>query len=393
MPEALAEVKRQVGADAVILHTRTVQRGGLWGIGSRPCVEVTVAEAQQFVAKAGDHARQQTTKRERRAHAAADTPASHRQTEDRIQTAVPSNGPDDAIRKEIAELRTMVCDLVRQTRRAQNVHVPEELAEMYQRLMENEVAEEMAGDILQQVRARLPESAVATDETVQSAVQQCLEQWIPAIDGIEMNEHDGPTVVALVGPTGVGKTTTVAKLAAEYALRRDKRVGLITVDTYRIAAVEQLRVYADIINVPLAVVLSPEEMPDALASMRQCDLVLIDTAGRGQWDEVKLRQLQLFLNEARPHEVHLVMSATTRPPVAERIVQAFAPLGVNRMIFTKIDEAVGLGIVLRCLDKLDARLSYVTTGQDVPDNIESGSARLIARHLMKRCDENGEARS
>jgi flagellar biosynthesis protein FlhF len=179
----------------------------------------------------------------------------------------------------------------------------------------------------------------------------------------------------------VGKTTTVAKLAADFALRKRLRVGLVTIDTYRIAAVDQLRTYAEIIGVPLEVVMTPAEMRPALERLSGCDVVLIDTAGRSQTDEIRIQELKYFLAEARPHEVHLVLSLTTGEKVIERATSSFAALGADRVIFTKLDEAAAVGMMLNCLHKAGLRLSYVTRGQDVPDDIEVGAARRIAELL------------
>ena len=130
------------------------------------------------------------------------------------------------------------------------------------------------------------------------------------VSGPIRTEADQVPLVALVGPTGVGKTTTIAKLAANYRLREKRRVGLITVDTYRVAAVEQLRTYADIIDLPMEVVATPREMREAVARMSHLDLVLMDTAGRSPRDEVKIQELKSMLSEAEPDEVHLVLSST-----------------------------------------------------------------------------------
>ena len=130
-----------------------------------------------------------------------------------------------------------------------------------------------------------------------------------SVSGPIMTEANKCRVVALVGPTGVGKTTTIAKLAANYRLREKRRVGLITVDTYRVAAVEQLRTYADIIDLPMEVVATPREMREAVARMSHLDLVLMDTAGRSPRDEVRIQELKSMLSEAEPDEVHLVLSS------------------------------------------------------------------------------------
>jgi flagellar biosynthesis protein FlhF len=189
-------------------------------------------------------------------------------------------------------------------------------------------------------------------------------------------------VVALVGPTGVGKTTTVAKLAADFKLARGRRPGLVTVDTYRIAAVEQLRTYAEIIDLPLAVANAPGEMPRAIEELGDVDLVLIDTAGRSPRDEVKIRELADFLAAARPDEVHLVLSATTGERSLRAAAERFASARADRLILTKLDEADGLGGVLAVLERSHLPVSYITTGQAVPDDIEPAARARLARLIL-----------
>jgi flagellar biosynthesis protein FlhF len=189
-------------------------------------------------------------------------------------------------------------------------------------------------------------------------------------------------VAALVGPTGVGKTTTIAKLAANFRLKEKRRVGLITVDTYRIAAVEQLRTYADIIDLPMLVVSSPREMREAIQRMNNLDLILMDTAGRSPRDEVRIQELRAFLTEAGADEVHLVLSSVAASRTLEETAQRFAAVGATAMILTKLDEASGLGNVLPVVRSGGLPLSYLTNGQNVPDDIETANARRLARLIL-----------
>jgi flagellar biosynthesis protein FlhF len=176
----------------------------------------------------------------------------------------------------------------------------------------------------------------------------------------------------------VGKTTTVAKLAASFKLRQNLRVGLVTCDTYRIAAVEQLRTYAGIIGVPLEVALTPGDMQQAIEKLGLCDVIVIDTAGRGQNDTDRIDELREFIAAAQPHEVHLVLSSTAGERVLLREAEAFALVGIHRIVLTKLDEAVSFGMLVNVIRKVGKELSFVTTGQEVPDHIEIGQADRLA---------------
>jgi flagellar biosynthesis protein FlhF len=189
-------------------------------------------------------------------------------------------------------------------------------------------------------------------------------------------------LVALVGPTGVGKTTTIAKLAANYRLKEKRRVGLITVDTYRIAAVEQLRTYADIIDLPMQVVSTPREMREAVSRMDDLDLILLDTAGRSPKDEVRIQELRAFLTEADADEVHLVLSSVAGARVLEQTAERFTAVGATALLLTKLDECSGLGNVLPLIRSSELPLSYLTNGQNVPDDIEVADSMRVARLIL-----------
>jgi flagellar biosynthesis protein FlhF len=185
-------------------------------------------------------------------------------------------------------------------------------------------------------------------------------------------------VVALVGPTGVGKTTTIAKLAAKLRLHEHRCVGLITLDTYRVAAVQQLRTYAEIMDVPLEVVSTPQDMNAALARLIDLDVVLIDTAGYSPRDTLRLQQLKSLLAEARPDELHLVVSAASSVEHLHQVVHRFTPLGVSAMTISKLDEATGLGHVLPVLHACRLPVSYLTCGPSVPEDlVVAESAQLL----------------
>ncbi len=209
-----------------------------------------------------------------------------------------------------------------------------------------------------------------------------MDNMISTTGPVSRNLSGDPRVVVLIGPTGVGKTTSIAKIAANLKLRQHKKVGLITIDTYRIGAVDQLRMYSQIIDVPLKVVLTPAELRQAIDSYDQMDVILVDTAGRSQKDDLKLQELKTFLDAAKADEVHLVLSSTANHSHMLSAAERFKSIGVDRLILTKLDEAISFGVVLSVLRKVDASISYITTGQDVPDDIEVAGGQKLARMLL-----------
>jgi flagellar biosynthesis protein FlhF len=385
MAEALGKVKRHFGRDAVILTTRTFTKGGFLGLGGTACVEITATRQAADVPSVLRRGR------------AEERCASPERTEGAPGRSQPARRPEAVVSSqsllaELGALKALVSDLVRETQRSKSAHVPEALFDTYLNLVQSEVAEVIAERLIEQVRSALPAHLLQDERAVSARLAESLEAMLPTAGPIRLESRAGPTVIALVGPTGVGKTTTVAKLAANFCLRDRKRVGLITIDTYRIAAVEQLKTYAQIIDVPLEIVSSPEEMRLAVRGMADRDVVLVDTAGRSQRDAIKIKELKRFFDAAPPDEVHLVLSSTASEAVLTEAIERFSEIGVGRVIFTKIDEAIGFGVILTCLQKANASLSYITTGQDVPDDIEVGEGRLIADLILRENTEGGEHR-
>lgn len=262
--------------------------------------------------------------------------------------------------------------------------MPKQLFEMYLRLISQDLPDELADQIVSQAREELANDDVENQQTVRHAVRKRLVEQLRFTERpIAMESPDArPLTIALVGPTGVGKTTTLAKLAAWFKLRHGRKVGLITSDTYRIAAVDQLRTYANIIGLPLQVVLTPQEMRQAVHALGGCDVILIDTAGRSQNDVHRIGELKQLIAAAEPHEVHLVLSSTAGEKVLLREADAFGSVGVHRVVLTKLDEAVTFGGLVHLLREVGRPLSFVTTGQEVPDHLEVGRAERLADLVM-----------
>ncbi|MFM9958296.1 MAG: flagellar biosynthesis protein FlhF [Phycisphaerales bacterium] len=437
--EALAQVKKDLGSGAVILHTRTYKVGGVLGVGARTITEITATTDMHLAPRPAPRsaATLARPKAEPTAQAVGPKPAATRKpaalqapseqqlpaqppltNAPRLATTVlaaqapaspaprtnqdhylrphvPDQSLTTQIRDEMAMLRKLVARMAVSSAPAAPVTpgaMPDALATCYLRLIESEVASEIADEVVASLREQLSPAHLADPEHVRRAALARLARYIPAAETPASpaantpppRPRDGrPLTIALIGPTGVGKTTTIAKLAATYKLRLGQRVGLITADTYRIAAVDQLRTYAGIIGLPLKVVLTPGEMRSACDSLRDCDIILLDTAGRAPSDAGRLSELSSFLDAAVPHQTHLVLSSAASEACMRQAAQAFANVGPTHLIFTKLDEAVSFGVLINIVRHVNAKLSFVTTGQEVPDHIEHASAPRLAGLILE----------
>ncbi len=369
MHEALAMVRCDLGPDAAVLHTREVRPRGLFGwlAGSRQ-IEVT-ASCQVNVPS-------RLPPPSQRGLAAGDPP-----DPPTASLSAPTAPPGGEVQEQLSDLQAMVTQLCRHSAGGCRPDLPEDLFRLFTELLDSDLNEEVARELVERVRRE--SRGIQLDDLflAKARIARMIEGEISVAGPIQLTAGRR-RLVALVGPTGVGKTTTIAKLAAHYRLREKRRVGLITVDTYRIAAVEQLRTYADIIDLPMQVVSTPREMREAVQRMSDLDLILLDTAGRSPKDEVRIQELRAFVSEADADEIHLVLSAMTGARTLQQTAERFAAVGTTALILTKLDEASSLGNLLSVLRFSKLPLSYLTNGQNVPDDIETANAQRLARLIL-----------
>lgn len=369
--EALALVRRDLGPDASVLHAREVRSGRLlgWLCGARQ-IEVTASTEVNVPS------RLPPTCEPRPAPTSA--PIAPLAAPGRTPPGLDLSGD---VQGQLSDLQAMVKDLCRRSRCDRPHDLPESLFHVFTELIDADLSEEIARDLVERVRAEAPDLELTDPVLVRARITRMVESEIPVAGPISLVPGQR-RIVALVGPTGVGKTTTIAKLAAHYRLKEKRRVGLITVDTYRIAAVEQLRTYADIIDLPMQVVSTPREMREATRQLDGLDLVLMDTAGRSPRDEIKLQELRAFLTEAGADEVHLVLSSGAGARTLVETAERFSDVGTTALVLTKLDEATGLGNLLPLVRSCRLPLSYLTNGQNVPDDIETADRRRLARLIL-----------
>ena len=394
MPQALKKVKEALGPDALILSTRTVRKSGL-GVFRKPICEVTAAidssDSEEFgqtspaptdpFATEQDDLNYQDLWQQPREAAVS----SYNQHIQEIKQ------PDDSlkdVRNEIDELKALVQQLAKPAGPQASKPI---VTAPPRKLQQGAEVQEMS--LLQNELDRLGISGEAAATLEQYAWEKLSPRQLGDPQGIRefLNDAIGRLVsvtcpfksignqqkrIALVGPTGVGKTTTIAKMAASQLLKGTTRIALITIDTYRIAAVEQLKVYGEIMNLPVEVVTTPEQLQQAIARHRDKELILIDTAGRSPRDDMSIAELAAFLGQANT-ENHLVLSATTRDRELTEVVQRFGRIPLHSLVFTKLDECEQCGTLLNISLTQQLPLSFLTNGQRVPEDLMEADAEAI----------------
>ena len=278
------------------------------------------------------------------------------------------------LEEELAQMKTLLAQVMSKDQ-------PKDEISLQEALRRQEVGEDILKDMAAQAPAGSP-LLDCLDPKAREILAEYLDRVVNFSEGIQLNRH-GVRTVALIGATGVGKTTTLAKIAARFVLEKGVKAALITADTYRISAVEQLKTYSDIIGLPLEIVYTPQELKVALHKHRDKDLLLIDTAGRSQHNEYQMKELQEFLAVDKRIEKHLVMSATTKSRDAADILEKFSVCNPDRVIFTKTDETSSVGLILNLLRDKEIALSYLTNGQSVPDDIIPATPAQLAELLLR----------
>lgn len=398
MQKALKMVRRDLGSRAIIVSTKSLgktERAA--GVHGRGGVEVVAAidydldcslpEAKDFsrLLSRGTGALKGIAGRQRLTEGVGH---SCEGPTDFLRNPYPlsENGKQGSISAELKELKWMTQYLVRKTG-AMNHHLPEGLFGLSCQMLKQEVCEEMVLKFMDALQRELPPEALSDSDRVKRALAAKMKEELPVSGPLEVKPGRA-TVAAFVGPTGAGKTTTVAKLAAREALSNKKKVALVSIDSYRIGALEQLKIYATIMDLPFKAASSPEDLERTLAHFADRDLILIDTAGRNQRDRGHLVEIKQFLRQSIPVEIYLVMSLTHKEKTLSAISRQYELLPVDRLIFSKLDECCTYGTMLNQLARVNTPLSYLTTGQKVPEDIEVASQERIVSLLLSETESN-----
>jgi flagellar biosynthesis protein FlhF len=406
LDEAYQQMRAALGGEAVVLNTANVTDGGFLGLFGRKMVEVTASAPEPSPLPA----KRARSSAERKYSEAArlgsdqnvhDTVAYFRQlvadTQKRMASQPPKKQADSAPgpvlpfaargnrqkreavpQSELREIRQMLEVLIAEKPGA---GIPAEFGPHYRALVDRGVTRPAAAALFARM-ARGDMSLLRNPRVLRQRLKLEICKDLPVSGGIGLTPGRC-RVVALVGATGVGKTTNLAKLAAHFAVRQRARVAMVTADTYRIAAPEQLRIYANIIGLPMHVVHEADEMAPLLRSLRHNDLVLVDTAGGSQFNKHQLTELQGLLAEARPDETMLVVSANTHYDDAVQVVTRFRVLKPTSLFMTKLDETQRFGPLFSLALETGLPLSYLSVGQNVPDDLLLAKPGMIADLIVK----------
>lgn len=365
LQSAIQKVKADLGENAIILNTKRRKKGGFWGLFGKEIIEITAALADS-----------------------PQVPPSFPSPPATLPTETPHPRALLLLQNELKEIKTMVSDLTKKPedtsgwgqRNGGLCDFNQHLTKFNNLLISNDVTGDNAAALIKKVIAILSQEELGDYEQAKAALLSALAVDLKIINPTTPGAKQ--QIIALVGPTGVGKTTTIAKLAAKSALLENRGVTLITADTYRIAAVEQLRRYAEIIGVPLEVVLGTEDLKSALEQHKDQNLILIDTAGRSQRNIIQLSELRNILNLTTQIKTLLVLSLTTKYRDLLDITAKYQRVKYDALLFTKLDETTSYGSIYNIAKATGKPLTYITTGQNVPDDIEAAEPMMIAKMIL-----------
>lgn len=377
--EAIRMAQAEMGNSAVIMHIRTVKHRALARLFKKNYVEVTAAlkeKTDKIPVKVVNEVVNQDTK----------PLLEIEKTTNAIEEKL--NNLQNIMEKKISEASNVATEAegynIEEASQNNNDVNFKFMQLVYRQLIDNEVDEKYVNQIMGEVEEALKKGS--NMDSLLAAIYQKIVLKMGVPETITTVENK-TKVVYFVGPTGVGKTTTIAKLASYFKLQKNLKVAMITSDTYRIAAVEQLRTYANILDAPLTVVYTIEEFNEAIKSYSDYDMIFVDTAGRSQKNTEQCNEIFRLIEEGRlgenmEKEIYLVLSAATKYKDLLKICDVFGHLKDYKLIFTKLDETYSLGNILNVKLNTGAPLSYVTSGQVVPDDISTIDAQKIARSLL-----------
>lgn len=373
--EAIARIKTELGPDAVILSTKKLKQAGA------PLLEVLAARevdlgdsGEPTLSEAGRKTEQNQTRSSEDLTAVMDAHLSE------LRRLFDDLRDDRELRAELAEVKDSINTFfdVLGLKRSKTGH--DQTDQVYYNLISRGISKEKAWGAIEKVRNESASRKIENSGAGLACIEDMIRQSLPAVN----SPAPEPRVKVLIGPTGVGKTTTLAKLSAYCAVNEKKSVGLITTDTYRIAAVEQLKIYARIIGIPLEIATGREDFNKSLSRLADKEVIYVDTPGTSRNDMANLRKINETLKSETPIELNLLLSLTTSRECMMEIASRYQIFDYDHVILTRADECTRVGFLWEVLDRIAKPVSYITNGQNVPHDIEKASPQKIARMIIGR---------
>ncbi|WP_019879198.1 flagellar biosynthesis protein FlhF [Succinispira mobilis] len=366
--DAMRKVKETLGVDAIILHTRKIKQGGVMGLFAKETVEIVAAVEDVYVAPKKNN-----------------QPVKNLNKDLALSYIEKSTQERDSLVKDIADIKNILRDVVQNTNRLNsNCEDISENSNNKINFLEKYLQEK--GLIPTLVEYLIKNSSLTENIDLEDAKKLFAFKLADLVKTAEIEKQNvtGPVKIALIGPTGIGKTTTLAKLAAMSIFEANLNVGLLTADTYRIAAVEQLRTYANILNIPLEVVYNLKDIGLAVQGFQDKDIIYIDTAGRSQYNKQQISELKQALQENTDITPCLVISANITFKEAVQIINNFSVNNLENVIFTKLDETFDTSIIFNVAYTYpNLKVAYITNGQNVPEDITVIDSLILARNFLK----------
>lgn len=395
--EALRQLRAELGPEAMILQTKPCEIRRFFGLVRRKGVEVTAGVGMNFLTDLVP--RKTDVPRTETANEKTVLPTVEQVLQQSSESSVPqqqTTSPEgdnlDDRMKKLEEGMLQIQALLAQNQQP-CVQQPEPVpASPVQSLYRHLCAQGFRDDHARELADTMVEHGNG-NATIEMLQERLIGNLMPSLSCVEPFREipESSRVIALIGPTGVGKTTTLAKLSATCCLHGNKRVAMITTDTYRLAATDQLQRYADILGVSLEIVYTPEEMQQAIERHQDVDVIFVDTAGRSQKNLEQMSDLKRFLEAASPAQVHLLLSATTKYDDLMDVITRFELVPLSSLIITKTDESNSFGALWSLLRDVPLPVSYLTTGQNVPEDIEKATPERLARLFVLGVEEVNRA--
>lgn len=372
--EAIPMIKRDLGVDALILNTKKIKTGGFLGFFKKEKLEViAAAEARQSERK---HTNKPAVAEVQPEEAELEVAAVELEVDD---SPVEQEENLSELMSELKSLKQFMFQSIDENQ------LPEALKPLNKKLTAQGITEDIKSELFAKLLLVLEKHPTYTEEKLQDVAKKEIMKLIRAHQ--KRPSRRKIDIICFIGPTGVGKTTTIAKIAADYLLREEKKVGLITSDTYRIAAVEQLKTYAGILNIPIRVVESSADLNAAIADLSDCDIILMDTAGRNYQQKQYIDDLKEMLPEKSRIQINLVLSLTSKYEDMKKIIDNFQTIVMDQLILTKKDETSSSGAILNLIYHYSIPIRFIANGQNVPDDILTVTPELIANFVLEE-DEN-----